>query len=89
MALVKHSETLKNLVWYWCPLCTRLAEYRLSPGEELRLSPGCQSSTALLTRAECRSGAEARNQVSSLVAKEGRHRWPKLMPFDRGSVSLR
>ena len=70
-----------------CPLCTRLADYRLMPGEKLRLSPGCQSSTALPTRAEHRPGAEARNQVSSLAAKRCRHRWQKLGQLQLNIIS--
>ena len=59
-ALLKHCETRKTM----CPLCTRLARRRPFPGEELRLSPRCQSDTVACRH---RSGAKARNQARSLA----------------------
>ena len=62
MALVKLVKQKYILAWSLCHLCTRLT---------LRFSPGCQSSTVLLPRANLRPRAEAHSQVGSLTARCG------------------
>ena len=62
MALVKLVKPRFILAWSLCHLCTRLT---------LRFSPGCQSSTVLLPRANLRPRAEAHSQVGSLTARCG------------------